>query len=434
MIGVRNSSRTSSRSFDRPPPAFERIRVVERLDRAERSEEARKCLHARVRRRRSRSRRKKKRGFSHCRRGYPLSEPRRNRRKAFSVGAGPNPCFTNPVQSSFAVTIDVRPRSPACPVAPRRKRVEPQKFVHRLDRRRSVAEGGRGGQGGRPPPQGAWPHLRRRLYLRPYPRSEDAGADARGIGPDQLARIPRSGPQRAPLRRSLRAQQGRCAQEMGGGTGPLVAAQLRRAAARRRKPQGHGRARLALLLPEHSSRRAQRKAGSGRGARQFPARPGDGARPPHPEDDSRDGNRHRRAARLSPQSRFDGRLEGDSDRVTAVGRESQASPPPQGRGPTRPSAGPAPPFAASGAAILTARARSFSSQHSRAILTLCSATGIMARTRLTLSGSIRAETTPGPSDARAITWPQGSATREWPKVWRCSLPTVKEPVWALAQT
>ncbi len=86
----------------RPSPAFEHVRVVERLDRAERIEKALKSLHARVRRRRSRSRRKKKRGFGHCGRGYPLSEPRRNRRKAaFSVGAGPNPWFTNPVQSSM---------------------------------------------------------------------------------------------------------------------------------------------------------------------------------------------------------------------------------------------------------------------------------------------------------------------------------------------
>src|SRR5208282_3522181 len=50
----------------------------------------------------------------------------------------------------------------------------------------------------------------------------------------------------------------------------------------------------------------------------------------------------------------------------------------------------------------------------RAILTLCSATGIIARTFLTLAGSMRAETMPTPSEALAITWPQGSATSEWP--------------------
>jgi hypothetical protein len=50
----------------------------------------------------------------------------------------------------------------------------------------------------------------------------------------------------------------------------------------------------------------------------------------------------------------------------------------------------------------------------RGILTLCSATGIIARTFLTLAGSIRAETMPTPSEALAITWPHGSATSEWP--------------------
>jgi len=50
----------------------------------------------------------------------------------------------------------------------------------------------------------------------------------------------------------------------------------------------------------------------------------------------------------------------------------------------------------------------------RGIFALCCATGIIPRTLLTLAGSMRAETMPTPSEALAITWPQGSATREWP--------------------
>ena len=51
---------------------------------------------------------------------------------------------------------------------------------------------------------------------------------------------------------------------------------------------------------------------------------------------------------------------------------------------------------------------------SRAILTRCRATGIIARTLATIAGSIRVDTTPTPSDALATTWPHGSATSEWP--------------------
>ena len=53
---------------------------------------------------------------------------------------------------------------------------------------------------------------------------------------------------------------------------------------------------------------------------------------------------------------------------------------------------------------------------SRGILTLCSATGMRLRTRLICAVSIRAETTPTPSEAFATTCPQGSAMSEWPKV------------------
>src|ERR1700730_18619144 len=46
--------------------------------------------------------------------------------------------------------------------------------------------------------------------------------------------------------------------------------------------------------------------------------------------------------------------------------------------------------------------------------TLCCATGICARIFFTRSGSIRVETMPTPSEALAMTWPQGSTAREWP--------------------
>ena len=49
-----------------------------------------------------------------------------------------------------------------------------------------------------------------------------------------------------------------------------------------------------------------------------------------------------------------------------------------------------------------------------ASLTRCCATGIIWRAFATRLGSTRAETTPTPSDAFATTWPQGSATSEWP--------------------
>gem|GEM_PF-4558444 len=46
--------------------------------------------------------------------------------------------------------------------------------------------------------------------------------------------------------------------------------------------------------------------------------------------------------------------------------------------------------------------------------TRCCATGIIARTFLMRAGSMRALTVPMPSEAIATTWPQGSATNEWP--------------------
>src|ERR1019366_512797 len=46
--------------------------------------------------------------------------------------------------------------------------------------------------------------------------------------------------------------------------------------------------------------------------------------------------------------------------------------------------------------------------------TLCCATGICARTFFTRARPILAETMPLPSEALAMTWPHGSAAREWP--------------------
>ena len=133
----------------------------------------------------------------------------------------------------------------------------------------------------------ARPRLRHRLHFGAGARAAHAGADARRTRPDRPRRSARSGAQRAPLRRPLRTQQGRRAQEVGRGAGSPVAAQLRRPTARRREPQGHGRARASLLLPDHSARGAPRRARPRLRPRQQPARAGDGARPPDAADDSR---------------------------------------------------------------------------------------------------------------------------------------------------
>lgn len=69
------------------------------------------------------------------------------------------------------------------------------------------------------------------------------------------------------------------------------------------------------------------------------------------------------------------------------------------------------PAASPGSANEAPRFGLFDAQSKR---TLCCATGICARTFITRSSSIRAETIPTPSEALAMTWPQGSAISEWP--------------------
>ena len=79
----------------------------------------------------------------------------------------------------------------------------------------------------------------------------DPGGD-RPAGPED-DRGP--GPERARLRRSLRPQQGRCPRPLGRGAGACLAPLLRRAPARRREPEGHGRPRAALLHPRNPAPR-----------------------------------------------------------------------------------------------------------------------------------------------------------------------------------
>ncbi len=69
------------------------------------------------------------------------------------------------------------------------------------------------------------------------------------------------------------------------------------------------------------------------------------------------------------------------------------------------------PAAPQGSANEAPRFGLFDAQSKR---TLCCATGICARTFFTRASSIRAETIPTPSEALAMTWPQGSAISEWP--------------------
>ena len=61
---------------------------------------------------------------------------------------------------------------------------------------------------------------------------------------------------------------------------------------------------------------ARRQARAGRRARQQPARPCHGARPPHARNDPDDGARDRRSAGLSAEPRLDRRQQGDPDGLT----------------------------------------------------------------------------------------------------------------------
>src|SRR5450631_4103493 len=90
---------------------------------------------------------------------------------------------------------------------------------------------------------------------------------------------------------------------MGRGAGPCLAALLRRAAARRRKPEGYAGAHPALLRSGDPSLRAARRAHAGRSPRQFTARADHGAGKIVAEGNSGARTRHRRADHLPPQRR-----------------------------------------------------------------------------------------------------------------------------------
>ncbi len=145
--------------------------------------------------------------------------------------------------------------------------------------------------------------VRHRVYLGAQARAAHARPDAGRDRPDRSSRQETPGAQRARLRRSVGAQQGRCPQEMGRGAGPCLAALLRRAAARRRKPEGYAGAHAALLRPGDLAVRAARRAHAGRGARQFAARADHGAGKAFAEGNSRARTRHRRAGDLPAQCR-----------------------------------------------------------------------------------------------------------------------------------
>src|SRR6516165_8282995 len=103
---------------------------------------------------------------------------------------------------------------------------------------------------------------------------------------------------------------------MGRGAGPDLAPLLRRAAARRRKPEGYAGARTALLRSGDLAWRAARRAHACCRSRQLVARADHGAGKAiagkHLEARARD----RRAHHLSPQRRLDRRLEARSRRVS----------------------------------------------------------------------------------------------------------------------
>src|SRR3981081_3945533 len=90
---------------------------------------------------------------------------------------------------------------------------------------------------------------------------------------------------------------------MGRGAGPCLAPVLRRAAARRRKPEGYAGAHAALLRPGDFALRAARRAHAGGGSRQFAARADHGAGKTFAEGNHRARTRHRRTDNLSAECR-----------------------------------------------------------------------------------------------------------------------------------
>ena len=143
--------------------------------------------------------------------------------------------------------------------------------------------------------------IRHRLHLGLDARAAHARSDAGRDRPDRAADQKEPRAERARLWRSLRPQQGRRPQEMGRGPGADLAPLLRRAAARRRKPEGYAGAHAALFRPGDPALRAARRARAGRSPRQLAARADHGAGEAvagrHPEARAR----HRRADHLPAQ-------------------------------------------------------------------------------------------------------------------------------------
>ena len=109
--------------------------------------------------------------------------------------------------------------------------LEPRKPLHRLDRRRPLAEGRRRGARRRTPAQDRGLRLRPRLHLGAQARHPHALARARRARPDVAAGGEALAPERAPLRRAAGPEQGRDGGEVRRGAGARLAPQLRHPAA-----------------------------------------------------------------------------------------------------------------------------------------------------------------------------------------------------------
>src|SRR3954462_13467683 len=105
---------------------------------------------------------------------------------------------------------------------------------------------------------------------------------------------------------------------MGRGAGADLAPLLRRAAARRRKPEGYAGPHAALLRAGDSAAGAERQARAGRRPRQLAARADHGAGKADAGADPEARTRHRRAGDLPAQCGFDGGVEGRSRGVTLM--------------------------------------------------------------------------------------------------------------------
>src|ERR1700684_3281734 len=105
---------------------------------------------------------------------------------------------------------------------------------------------------------------------------------------------------------------------MGRAAGSCLAPFLRRAAARRRKPEGYAGAYAALFRPGDIAVRIARRAHAGGRARQLAARADHGAGKADPGRHSGARTRHRRAGDLPPQCRRHRGVEARSGGVSAA--------------------------------------------------------------------------------------------------------------------